>query len=354
MMIIKGKWFDGKTSAVQDVLFEITDSGGWQVSSADKAKSVIQQGTQFTMQISPRLGNTPRRITFAGDATFETNENDLIDQLIKEQSNSHWSIFVHLLESKLRYVLVAVLLMIGAGFIFVNYGVPFTSRILADKIPVSILDSTSEQTLKTLDKLFFTQSELAPEKAEELRRFLAPIIANHEELQLQLMFRKGNKIGANAFALPGGQIVFTDEMINLSSDNYEIMAIMAHEIGHVVHRHGLRRIIQNSLFSFALMAMTGDASGVSEIFLGLPVILTELGYSRKFEYEADQYAIDYLLKNNIDPGYLATILEKAENREKRTKKSEKSSSSLPSYLSTHPATEERIEIILQARKSIHM
>ncbi|MCK7469253.1 MAG: M48 family metallopeptidase [Desulfosudis oleivorans] len=74
----------------------------------------------------------------------------------------------------------------------------------------------------------------------------------------------------------------------------ELLAVLAHEAGHVAHRHGVQRIIQDSLLAFAISAVTGDASGTSQLFLGLPVMLTELAYSRDFEREADRYALDTL------------------------------------------------------------
>ena len=82
-------------------------------------------------------------------------------------------------------------------------------------------------------------------------------------------------------------------MVRLAQHDDELVAVLAHEVGHVIHRHGLRVIIQNSLLGFTLLAITGDAACSSELFLGLPVLLTQLAYSRTFECEADSYALDY-------------------------------------------------------------
>ena len=129
---------------------------------------------------------------------------------------------------------------------------------------------------------------------------------------LTVLFRKGGRVGPNAFALPDGTILFTDEMVRLADHDDELVAVLAHEIGHVVHRHGLRAVIQDSLLGFALLAITGDATGSSELFLGLPVLLTQLAYSRTFEREADNYALDYLRAHNIPPIHFAHLMRRIE------------------------------------------
>jgi predicted Zn-dependent protease len=99
-------------------------------------------------------------------------------------------------------------------------------------------------------------------------------------------------------------------------------------------------VIQDSLLSFALLAITGDISGSSELFLALPVLLTELAYSREFEREADRYALDYLRSRNISPLHFAKLIRRVE--EKISPNAKGTGGKLSSYLSTHPMTEERL------------
>ena len=63
---------------------------------------------------------------------------------------------------------------------------------------------------------------------------------------IRLEVRSAPQIGANAFALPSGIIVVTDELVALSEDDDELAAVIAHELGHVHHRHIMRTVIQNS------------------------------------------------------------------------------------------------------------
>jgi predicted Zn-dependent protease len=130
-------------------------------------------------------------------------------------------------------------------------------------------------------------------------------------------------------------------MVALSENDDGLTGILAHEIGHVVHRHGMRTVIQDSLLSFTLLAMTGDVSGSSELFLGLPVLLTQLAYSREFERQADRYALDYLRSHGTPTTPFAQLIRRIDREMKA--KSVASNEKWLGYLSTHPMTEERLK-----------
>ncbi len=343
MIKLVGKWFDGCTSNSTPAIMTLSGDGSWQVIGLDD-KILIQSGVSFKPTVSPRLANTPRYLYFTNDESFETDDNDGVDKALPLLQQGHWSLKLHVLESRLSYVLLAVVIFIGLGFAGVKYGVPAVSYHVAQKIPQSILSTASNQTLVFFDKMFFSPSELEEKQEKRIRKFIQPAIDDHPELTIDIVFRKGGKVKANAFALPDGRIVITDELVELIEKDEELLAIVYHEIGHVVHKHGIRRLLQNSILSFALLSLTGDASGVSEVFLGLPVLLTELGYSRKFEFEADRYALEYLQAHDISPKHFSNILlrfsKTAEDDER-----ESSNQKWLHYFSTHPATEERVEII---------
>jgi TonB family protein len=143
---------------------------------------------------------------------------------------------------------------------------------------------------------------------------------------------------ANAFALPGGFIVVGDELAHLAQSEEEIAAVLAHEIGHVEKRHGLQSVLRNSSALIIVSTLTGDLSTLSTFSGTLPFLLLEYGYSREFEREADAYAVDLLRDAHIDPVNLAIML-------RRLELSRPASGPDFSYLSTHPATEERVKFI---------
>ncbi len=346
MITIHGKWFDGQRSVAVDSHLRVFSDGAWQLLRADESE-ILREQVVFSWQVSGRLGGTPRYLTLPDKGSFETLDNDGIDAVLSLLQRSHWSGCVYFLESRICYVLVAVLLFAIMAFAGVRYGIPSASKIFANHLPEVVLSKAGEQSLAVFDKTFLKPSELEQSREKQLRSHLQTVIDEHQDLQLEILFRKGGPVGPNAFALPGGQIIFTDEMVGLAEHDDELLAVLVHEIGHVVHRHGIRRLIQGSLLSFAVLAVTGDASGVAELFLGLPVVLTELGYSRGFEIQADMYALRYLRSHAIDPHHFANIMTRITAKEGEEKGGSKGGH-WTSYLSTHPAIQERIKLFTES------
>ena len=187
-----------------------------------------------------------------------------------------------------------------------------------------------------MDKLLFAPSDLPEEKQEHLR-----LLFNNtkqgipKEYDFLLALRKSPKLGANAFALPSGIVVVTDKLVQLAKNDNELIGIFAHEMGHVVHRHALRNLLQDSAIVLVIAGITGDISSVSSLAAGLPVILVQRKYSRSFEREADLFAMKYMKQHKIPPRHLADILL-------RLQEQRKTGNGLD-YLSTHPATEKRVK-----------
>ena len=137
-------------------------------------------------------------------------------------------------------------------------------------------------------------------------------------------------------------MVVLDEIVNLSSDDDEILAVLAHEMGHVAERHALRQMLQASVVGLAMTWYVGD---ISTLLAAAPTTLLETRYSRDFERRADAFGARMLKLNGISPGRLADILEKLEHAHAR--KGEAPGGSAMDYLSTHPNTAERIRTLRQ-------
>lgn len=345
MIAIEGQWFDGKTSAHAAVVMKVYDNETMEVMRADSG-DVVYRRKVFDAKVSDRLADTPRVLGFPDGAVLETDDNAGVDRILEQFRRDHWSLWVHILETKKRYVLAAFLVVLLIGAATVKYAVPAASKVVAAALPESIYQMADQQTLKFLDKAALSDSELPEETEKRVRERLQSAIDNHPDLDLELVFRKGGKLGPNAFALPGGTIVFTDEMVETAKDDDELLAVMAHEIGHVFHQHGMRRMVQDSMLSFAILAFTGDASGVSELFLGLPVILTELAYSREFERDADRYALNYLLNHDVPTERFADILSRIDKKHKE--QDSEGGQGWTGYLSTHPPTPQRVKAFRNA------
>lgn len=309
----------------------------------DGSISIIGDGVRKlclldNVSFSPRLGNIPRVLSLQDGASCHVADNELIDGFLKAHRQGAASSFIHLLESRLVYVIAAVLFTVIFSWGMVVHGVPYFAKQIAFSLPNDVDQMLGQGTLETLDKIIFTESTAQPEVQQRLAQRFEQMKASIDGAQnYQLLFRHGNKIGANAFALPSGIVVVTDELVELSENDNEVVAVLAHEIGHLEYRHSIRMVLQNSAIAVLVSTITGDPFSTSSLVVALPTILANASYSREFEIEADDYAYQYLQENNIPLTSFASMLEKITEVEQEGE----SEDGIESYLSSHPATGDR-------------
>ena len=143
----------------------------------------------------------------------------------------------------------------------------------------------------------------------------------------------------NAFALPGGYIFVNYGLIEKAATPEEVAGVLAHEIQHVLKRHGLKNVVGRAGLGLILGLLLGDLEGLGGLIIGASSELAALSFSREQEEEADALGLELLYAANIDPSGLPSFFEKlsAEQESKGT--------ALPSFLSTHPDTTERIRVL---------
>jgi Tfp pilus assembly protein PilF len=151
----------------------------------------------------------------------------------------------------------------------------------------------------------------------------------------RLEFRASPVIGANAFALPSGIIVMTDELVKLSRDDREVLAVLAHELGHLHHRHIMRGLLESSATALVIAGVTGDIASTTSLAAAAPTLLLRAKYSRDMEREADRYAVEMMKQAGLEPRYFGTLLARMERKSGGRRRG------IPDFLSSHPATEER-------------
>jgi predicted Zn-dependent protease len=150
----------------------------------------------------------------------------------------------------------------------------------------------------------------------------------------------------NAFATPSGLIFVTRGILRCCRREGELAAILAHEVGHVQHKHGLQAIekgrVTEALTIIGLEATKtfaqSDIASLTRNFEGsisdITTTMISSGYSRSFEAEADQAAVTILRRVGYDPGNLVKMLEQMDTRLK------------PGgidFAKTHPSPKSRIQ-----------
>ncbi len=334
-MTVSGIWYDGLSAQRRSARLQVAEAGAFEVLSDD---GPCARAERSEITFSERLGSMPRTLQFPCGGVFETREHEaLLSLLGGEPAGLGW---VHWLEQRWSMALASLVLMAGLAFWSVVYGVPMAADAAARHTPQLVIDTIAQGAMTGFDEQFFAPSELPPARQQALREHFKAV-GRRVGHDLHVEFRKAPIIGANAFALPDGTVVVTDEFITMTPVEQEWDAVLLHEIGHVEQRHALRGIYRSSGVFILASALLGDASSVVGQLSAMPAVLVGLAYSREFEREADDYARQRMQALGLPLVHFANAMARLEAYHCGGGEEEDASSVL-SYLSTHPDSAERI------------
>ncbi len=333
MTAIQARFYDGKTSGQREVLISAQAPARLRVTGA---------GVEFIwalteVRASSRVGNSRRHLHFPDGSQCETEDNDAIDQLFAEVRAQAPGRLLHRWESRIGYVSGALVLTAALAWAGIAYGIPALAKQIAFRLPASTQEAIGRDTLAALDQVLLEPTKLGLGHQSRVMELFAGVAANIEGgRDYRLELRAGKRIGANALALPSGIIVVTDQLVDLAKNDGELIAILAHEMGHLKQRHALRGVLQSSALPLLFIVVTGDLSSVVSLAAALPTLLLHSKYSRDFEREADDFAFAYMKQQGIPTQFFADIMLRLERQRG-------ASSDGLNYFSSHPATQERIE-----------
>jgi Zn-dependent protease with chaperone function len=328
---VAATFYDGATSKPHAVRIAI-DSGYIRV----LGEGIERRLPLEAVEITEALGSTPRLVRFSDGAVCEVADLAGLAAILAGRDRDRGvagRLMGH--AAWLAGAAVASVVLLAAGYF---YGVPALAKAVADRMPSSAVKNIGVHALQILDATVFDPSKIPQDRrAMVLKQFNdLRLPASPDELRRQVEFRSSGAVGPNALALPSGVIVVTDDLVTLATDDRQIVAVLAHEAGHLARRHGLRQVLQSSAVALFLTWYVGDVSGLAAI---APTALLEARYSRDLEREADDYAASVLRDNGISPAHLADMLERmtASRQPRRVEDPPPRD-----YLSTHPSTAERI------------
>jgi Zn-dependent protease with chaperone function len=136
---------------------------------------------------------------------------------------------------------------------------------------------------------------------------------------------------ANAFALPGGRIYVLSGLLAKAETPDELAGILAHELGHVVHRDGFRRMIRDGGTSFLVGLMFGDVTGSGAVLMASRAVLSA-GYTRTAEENADAFAATVMHGLGRPTAPMGALLQRIAGPDR---------DETPSLLRDHPLTSDR-------------
>lgn len=326
---LQGRYYDGRTPV---------GSAATLVFAGTRAVLIGEQHSQEyaapALRVSPRIGTAERFIQLPDGGQFQCPDDPALDRL---PHDSQAEGLVAWLEARVAMALAGVALivtLVAAGYF---YGLPAAAERIAADIPIDTERALGTQALAWLDQ----HKWFEPSTVDEDLRFF--IEKEFDELKAglpraaatRLEFREVGFAGPNAFAFPGGIVVLTDAMVDEAETLDEITAVLAHELGHVERRHALRQLLHDSAVAAVAAALTADAASLTVAVAGLPTVLAQASYSRRFETEADDFAFGLLRQRGRSPEAFATLMERlaAENDDTERQFA---------YVSSHPVTRERV------------
>jgi Zn-dependent protease with chaperone function len=327
------------------------DIAGWLYqagASARAAASVTHDGDIFLLatsageerldraqlRIPDRIAGVPLRIELADGQAFESHggiDADLLHGLWPAAESRRW---VHRLEHARPRVFVAIIGVLLAVFAASAAALPWAADIATELVPPSVERQLGLAALGSLDKTVFRPSRLPINFRADTVLVLHRLVDATSLEPIDLYFRDGRFLGANALTLPGRLIVVTDDLVRTLSQD-QIAGVIAHELGHVSERHVLRQVFRSSFVATLISTVAGDVSGLVGNAAGVAALLTRLSFSRRFEVDADDYAIRLMVLGGYKPSGLADALD-AITRDCGSR------CERAAFLSSHPAPQERI------------
>jgi Zn-dependent protease with chaperone function len=307
----RGLYYDGRTSAPRPALLKVDGAG---------------QATQLTIGLADgelrvplsrnalgeRVGDTHRHLELPDGGSIEVLDNAQFDAALDRAGLTTAEAPLRRLEGRWRYALLALLATLLATLGFVRYGAPALAARAVRFLPPGVDALLGADSLRLLDKGVFKPSALPAQRQAQLRQVFSEVAAGAapDSFGYRLELRAGGRLGANAFALPAGIVVLTDELAQLAQNDDELRGVFAHEVGHLVNRHAMRMLVQSSAAALLLMGIFGDVSGTTSLAAAAPAALVDAAYSRDFEREADAFAFRWMSAHRVPPQRLGDLLER--------------------------------------------
>ncbi len=225
--------------------------------------------------------------------------------------------------------------IVGGALLALVLGIWFGSDLLVelavDRIPVEWEQKLGESAYHD----FLARQEVMKEGpavtavTEMTHRLTDPIPENPYTFDVTVV--KSDVV--NAFALPGGYIVVFTGLMKKAESPEEVAGVLAHELNHVLQRHGLERIIKQLGFVAVVSIVLGNQQGLGGVMKRLGVELMTLKFGRAQETEADLTGLQLLHRAKIDPSGMITFFQRlAEQDGGRVE-----------WLSTHPMSSARAD-----------
>lgn len=349
-LTLRGVYFDGQSSRDQPATLTV-DAQTATLTVLDRPAPGGAAGVSWPARLLGVEAPVPgvrRAVTLPGGGRFETGDDAGVSAWERATGRNRALGGVRALESRWWAALAALGVSLAALALFVVYGIPAVARQAAFATPRTVLATFDRETIDFLQNgEYFGPSRLNAARQAQLKAEFRRVAAwAGGGYPYRLLIRDGeaggaNELGANAFALPGGTVVLTDQLVELARNDRELMGVLAHEAGHVTRRHGLAGVYQALGLTLVTTVITGDLISAGTFAAAVPAALLSGGYSRAAETEADAVSGRYMLEAYGTTRPLQTMLARLDRKDSEPS-AQPSRPSIFDLLRTHPGTPARI------------
>lgn len=332
-------WFDGTRPRAREACIQV-DDGDLVITGQGPDAGLVRRVPLRRVRWPERQRHGVRLAQLPDGGTLSGDDGPAWDAWARASGLDESPVVA--LQQSWRAVALALLATVAVLWGLWVWGVPAAARAALALLPTTLDQRVGDAAFEQLDKQMFKPSALPAAQQQALRealdRAVAVAYAPHERPAYRLHLRQGDAdLGANALALPGGHLVMTDAMAQLFADQPAVLVgVLAHELGHVRHRHGMRMVVQAGLLGALAGLVVGDFSSV---LAGVPALLGQQAYSRDFEREADAEALHVLEANRIPPRVMLLLFDRLQAQ--RAKRPGREGGGLAIALASHPSDDER-------------
>ncbi len=283
--------------------------------------------------IDPPRRNAPVRLTSGSEPDARLHIDDGQFQEALRRRAPH--LFLRgLARPQVRRNTAVIVLMLLAIGLFLWQGVPLLSAPLAKLVPPQWEETIgSAIRARLIGDAAVCTGGLGESALSRITDRLTQNMSSPPNFRITVAERDM----VNAFAMPGGNIVIFDGLLRKAETAEEVAAVLAHEIGHVHHRHPTQMAIRATGIGIVADLLLGDGSTVGELAGELGGLLLLLSYSRDMERQADDFGRDLLRRSDIPTGAMASFFARL-----RSTASAGDDNDILGYFSSHPPLDERI------------
>lgn len=324
------RYYDGISNLAHDAILSYHDEQHVKITYQQQTKIYSIKSFEYIASV----GDILPCIDLPNDARIEFLTHEIPDWLNLKHKNMLNQ--VSLIERQWKWIAVSFVSVIVVIFATFKWLIPAFAYTVAMNLPADTLQRLGDESEKMV--LQYTKdTQLSTQRQQQILQLYQRL---EQKQPAKLIFRGGGRIGANALAIPNNTIVLTDELVELTHNDQELLGVLAHEQGHLDDRHSLQEIMRGLGISLFYMMITGDSS---DLIANFPIAMISAKYSQKFELEADQNAIDELKRLGISPQHMANFLQRLEQQHGE----QTSNNRLMDIFASHPPTPERVAQIQQ-------